>query len=131
MKPTFIERGRCHPSGSGRRGIMPGTVRDPPGAAADVHPARPRSSPAIRPPAGGRRLVALRRTPPPLRQSWDVPLCFTATLIDPAGLRDSPVASTALLPDPLPSAFGDGSADGPALRLFAGRADPVDESHFT
>lgn len=84
-----------------------------------------------RTPGGARRLVVLRRTPPGQRQSWDAPLSFTATVVVPAGLRGDPVAQTMLLPDPLPSAFGDGTPAGPSVRLFAGRADPDDESHFT
>jgi hypothetical protein len=80
---------------------------------------------------GARRLVVLRRTPPGWRQSWDIPLSFTATLIDPAGAWGRPVATTALMADAVPAAFGDGTPGGPSLRLYAGRADPEDESHFT
>jgi hypothetical protein len=81
--------------------------------------------------AGGvRRLVVLRRTPPGQRQSWDIPLSFTATLVEPGGLRASPGAEIFQLPEAAPSAFGDRSTDGPLLRFFAAQVDAADDAHF-
>jgi hypothetical protein len=81
--------------------------------------------------AGVRRLVIVRRTPPVARMSWDIPMAFNVTLFEPGGLTGSPRRILSYLPDAVPSHFGDGSGGGPRLRLFAGRLDPADESHFT
>jgi hypothetical protein len=81
--------------------------------------------------SGVRRLVVVRRTPPGGRMSWDIPLSFNVTLIEPAGLSGPPRMDGFDLPDAVPPRFGDGSPNPPLLRLFAGQPDPADESHFT
>jgi hypothetical protein len=81
--------------------------------------------------AGVRRLIVVRRTPPGQRMSWDIPMSFNISLIEPAGLSGIPVARYSYYPDAVPSHFGDGSTNGPLLRFFAGQPDPADESHFT
>ena len=73
-----------------------------------------------RTPGGVRRLVVLRRTPPGERMSWDIPVSFNVSLIDPAGLTTDPSATLRVMVDAVPPAFGDGTAAGPHLRLFAG-----------
>ena len=76
-------------------------------------------------------MVVMRRTPPGRRMSWDIPLAFNIRLVEPVGLTGLPGNRFYDLPDAVPSHFGDGTSNGPQLRLFAGQADPADESHFT
>jgi hypothetical protein len=81
--------------------------------------------------SGVRRLIILRRTPPGRRMSWDIPLSFNVTLVEPVGWSGIVRAQSFDLTDAVPSAFGDGTANAPLLRFFAGQPDPQDESHFT
>jgi hypothetical protein len=77
-----------------------------------------------------RRLVILRRTPPGKRSSWDLPLSFSATVIDPAllGGKEPRVMS---LNEVVPDAFGDGTSTEPPLRFYAGQPDLANAAHFT
>ena len=79
--------------------------------------------------SGKRRLVIVRRTPAASRQSWDLPVAYTVTLVEPASLTgDSTVRMQSLI-EVLPR----DSAGTPlaSLRFFAGQPDPSDPSRFT
>lgn len=79
--------------------------------------------------SGKRRLVVVRRNPASGRQSWDLPVAYTVTLVRPAtATTDSAVRMQTLI-EVVPR----DSTDTPhaALRFFAGQPDPSDASRFT
>jgi hypothetical protein len=79
--------------------------------------------------SGKRRLVVVRRNPASGRQSWDLPLAYTVTLVRPATATADSVVRMQTLVEVVPR----GSADAPdaVLRFFAGQPDPSDASRFT
>jgi hypothetical protein len=86
--------------------------------------------------SGKRRLVILQRRPSPLRQSWDLPIAYTVTLVEPATVTTPPHVQSRLLVEVVPREYSEppdtGSPAPPdALRFFAGQPDPADASRFT
>lgn len=76
-------------------------------------------------PGGRRFLVVVRRMPPALRQSIDLPLSFCVMLIDPD--RAAANKAGAVTRHGCIDVFRPNSP----VRFFAGQPDPLDESHFT
>lgn len=80
---------------------------------------------------GVRRLVVIRRIPPGGRMSVDAPTSFEESVVTPAGFITPPSVAIIFWEQEMVPVYYNLDGTAPIIRLYAGQADPADESHFT